>query len=307
MKKLANRARKTTSKHVKARNKFKSRARKQKNETFTNSEDDESSNDKLREQKTVLRTKPSYKGLDVDDDSEEAYIPSDVESSESNDEDESNSSSEDDRKSRGVAKLKSSARSTSRSFALSSSKKFNSTANVRVKSSISTEDQESSNEGSSKQRSSDEYTGTSQSQLCVDMRSSDSDIFSRDETDEEEGTGMCHDQCCQSKDEAITNEALEDIHVCWINPDGESRQCYNLDTLRKVSLTKGKNILLEPPHFRNKKDNIDQESEECSILSTVDPYLHYKDEEDFFSDPSLYREWDPSLGREAKKKHSRSQ
>lgn len=216
---------------MKARNKFKSRARKQKNQTFTNSEDDESSNDKLREQKTALRTKLSYKGLDVDDDSEEAYIPSDVESSESNDDDESNSSSEDDRKSRGVAKLKSSARSTSRSSALYSSKKFNSTANVRVKSSISTEDQESSNEGSSKQRSSDEYTGTSQSQLCVDMRSSDSDIFSRDETDEEEGTSMCHDQCCQSKDDAITNEPLEDIHVCWITPDGESRQCYNLDTL----------------------------------------------------------------------------
>jgi len=62
---------------------------------------------------------------------------------------------------------------------------------------------------------------------------------------------VCHDQCCQSKDDAITNKPLEDIHVCWITPDGESRQCYNLDTLRKFSLANRTNNLLEPPHFRS--------------------------------------------------------
>lgn len=79
-----------------------------------------------------------------------------------------------------------------------------------------------------------------------------SNIFSMDETDEDtdEDVSPSKQECCRNKVDAITICPLEPIHVCWISPDGENRQCYNLDTLRKVSISRDKDVLLEPPHFR---------------------------------------------------------
>lgn len=78
-----------------------------------------------------------------------------------------------------------------------------------------------------------------------------SNVFSRDETDDDdEVSPRSRRVCCQSKVDAITDCKLELIHVCWTSPDGENKQCYNLNTLRKVSLAREKEVLLEPPHFR---------------------------------------------------------
>lgn len=73
-------------------------------------------------------------------------------------------------------------------------------------------------------------------------------------------------QVCTSKEDEITRGPLKQLHVCWVSPDGKNKQCFNLDTLKKVALSrhkmlKDKNIdkedgdkdrieYLQPPHFR---------------------------------------------------------
>ena len=67
--------------------------------------------------------------------------------------------------------------------------------------------------------------------------------------------------CCPSTNDIITDDALDETHVCFVSPDGSSRQCFNLSTLRKIALTNhpqyrenlaGKQVrtFLQPPHFR---------------------------------------------------------
>ena len=78
---------------------------------------------------------------------------------------------------------------------------------------------------------------------------------------------------CPSKIDAITQLPLNDIHICWISPDKKSRQCFNLETLKKVALSSSicipvtanvadtinvtsnpfnasRRDYLQPPHFR---------------------------------------------------------
>jgi len=66
---------------------------------------------------------------------------------------------------------------------------------------------------------------------------------------------------CPSTADAITEEDLPAMHVCFCPPDGRSRNCFSLDTLRKIVLvakeqdtavrkTDGRLQFLQPPHFR---------------------------------------------------------
>ena len=77
---------------------------------------------------------------------------------------------------------------------------------------------------------------------------------------------------CPSERDAITDEELPRTHICFFPPDGQSRQCFCLDTLRTIALTTshpqfrrtltggGKATFLQPPHFRTKMsdDLLDQ-------------------------------------------------
>ena len=54
--------------------------------------------------------------------------------------------------------------------------------------------------------------------------------------------------------DVITMENLDPKHIEWISPDGKMKQCYNIQTLLKIACKDGKNILLQPPHFRAPMD-----------------------------------------------------
>jgi len=56
---------------------------------------------------------------------------------------------------------------------------------------------------------------------------------------------------CTSKFDSITNEELPSVHVCWESSDGSSKQCFLLNTLRRIGLCSPKKALLQPPHFRD--------------------------------------------------------
>lgn len=68
---------------------------------------------------------------------------------------------------------------------------------------------------------------------------------------------------CPSTNDAITDEDLEGmVHVCFHSPDGSSRQCFLISTLRRVAMSRpcyrqdtltGKHMqaFLQPPHFRS--------------------------------------------------------
>lgn len=78
--------------------------------------------------------------------------------------------------------------------------------------------------------------------------------------DDDEPTSSPLSQHCPSERDAITDEPLPDTHICFVVPDGSARQCFSLDTLRRVALTKtqtrvtasGRTVqtFLQPPHFR---------------------------------------------------------
>eukprot|EP00934_Nitzschia_sp_Nitz4_P003344 Nitzschia sp. Nitz4//scaffold32_size149145//53853//56447//NITZ4_002875-RA/size149145-processed-gene-0.121-mRNA-1//-1//CDS//3329548057//3334//frame0 len=67
---------------------------------------------------------------------------------------------------------------------------------------------------------------------------------------------------CPSVEDAITLEPLPKRHVCYLSPDGNSRQCFALHTLRQVALKSAhmpfrvaldgsnQDTFLQPPHFR---------------------------------------------------------
>ena len=68
---------------------------------------------------------------------------------------------------------------------------------------------------------------------------------------------------CSSVEDAITGETLPKRHVCYFSPDGSSKQCFALETLRQIALTSSQRnfrtdligdnqqvAFLQPPHFR---------------------------------------------------------
>ena len=78
---------------------------------------------------------------------------------------------------------------------------------------------------------------------------------------------------CPSTNDAVTAEALPRKHVCFISPDGTSRQCFALSTLHKIATStvcqqirqdhltgRMEQTFLQPPHFRSKMsdDLLDQ-------------------------------------------------
>ena len=76
---------------------------------------------------------------------------------------------------------------------------------------------------------------------------------------------------CPSTEDAITLDPLSRLHVCYIVPDGKSRQCFNLETLRQIALKSSqlelrvdidgeRQNLLQPPAFRTpmSDDLVDQ-------------------------------------------------
>lgn len=76
---------------------------------------------------------------------------------------------------------------------------------------------------------------------------------------------------CSSTEDAITCEPLPKLHVCYVTPDSQSKQCFNLETLRQIALKSSKLQLrvdidgerqnfLQPPAFRTamSDDLVDQ-------------------------------------------------
>lgn len=69
--------------------------------------------------------------------------------------------------------------------------------------------------------------------------------------------------CCPSEVDEITTDQLPPIHVCYLSPDGNSRQCFCLETLHKIAtmsshpqyrtnLSNERQLtFLQPPHFRS--------------------------------------------------------
>ena len=67
---------------------------------------------------------------------------------------------------------------------------------------------------------------------------------------------------CPSTHDAITQEELPAKHICFFPPDGQSRECFALETLRTIALTSRwaashsnpqppTTCFLQPPHFRS--------------------------------------------------------
>ena len=80
--------------------------------------------------------------------------------------------------------------------------------------------------------------------------SDDSDDSDQDHKDEDASPPKRRALCCPSTEDAVTAEPLPKYHVCCVAPDGASRQCFALDTLRQIALTKNSTQFLQPPHFR---------------------------------------------------------
>jgi hypothetical protein len=93
-----------------------------------------------------------------------------------------------------------------------------------------------------------------------DSKRSESPAASDDDDEEIHDKPQWSRSVCPSEVDAITLDYLPSKHVCCIAPDGQSRQCFALETLRKVALTSalvtfrddfdGKQNFLQPPHFR---------------------------------------------------------
>ena len=130
--------------------------------------------------------------------------------------------------------------------------------------------------------------------------------FSDDSSSEDNEGGAPNkvDVVCPSTHDDITGEELPEIHVCFIAPDGQSRQCFSLETMRKTALmscTKslrtdnaGRNHqnFLQPPHFRTplSDDLLDQIASRFgrSALNIHGEYYKRKEQEA----AAAQREWD---------------
>ena len=103
-----------------------------------------------------------------------------------------------------------------------------------------------------------------------DVSSSDNDD-DQDESDLSRLKTLRFPQCASTED-AITLEPLPKRHVCYICPDGQSRQCFCIETLRQIALKTSRLQIrvdldgaqritfLQPPHFRTamSDDMLDQ-------------------------------------------------
>ena len=113
---------------------------------------------------------------------------------------------------------------------------------------------------------------------------------------------------CPSTEDAITAEALPELHVCYIAPDGKSRQCFNLETLRQIALKSSQLQLrvdidgerqnfLQPPAFlaAMSDDLVDQIASKfgrgaldlhCAYYKNRQTKYDNKDEDDEYAYPS---------------------
>jgi hypothetical protein len=83
-----------------------------------------------------------------------------------------------------------------------------------------------------------------------------------DDSDDSDGHAPMRLPDCPSLEDAITADQLPKIHVCYVSPDGQSRQCFAIETLRQIALKSGhlpfrvdldgseQDTFLQPPHFR---------------------------------------------------------
>ena len=74
--------------------------------------------------------------------------------------------------------------------------------------------------------------------------------LSQNETAKDDEFYVCIDGRCPSRKDAVTNQRLQNNHLCWITPNEGTRKCYNIRTLQKISKAKNKGVLLQPPLFR---------------------------------------------------------
>ena len=90
---------------------------------------------------------------------------------------------------------------------------------------------------------------------------------SEEEEDDEPVFKVPHMPRCSSTHDAITMHQLPHRHVCYLPPDGLSRQCFALETLHKIAFSNtpcidgaGNTTFKQPPHFRSgiSDDLIDQ-------------------------------------------------
>jgi len=96
------------------------------------------------------------------------------------------------------------------------------------------------------------------------LRSRNNYDSSDDDDNGDDGAGSSQFQCipCTNTEDAITLEVLPRIHVCYLSPDGNSRQCFAIETLRQIALKSShgasrididgsqQDTYLQPPHFR---------------------------------------------------------
>ncbi|VEU38792.1 unnamed protein product [Pseudo-nitzschia multistriata] len=109
---------------------------------------------------------------------------------------------------------------------------------------------------------------------CVPFGVHSGDSFSDREAEGRSWRRRLSHRCpeCPSTEDAITCEALPRVHVCYLAPDGRSRQCFALETLRQIALQSEqlfelrvdvdgeRQNFLQPPAFRTtmSDDLVDQ-------------------------------------------------
>ena len=71
--------------------------------------------------------------------------------------------------------------------------------------------------------------------------------------------------------DAITMEKLDSVHIEWVSPDGNMKQCYNMGTLLQIACrSSGARVLKQPPHFRAPMDNFLKAQVEAKFPGLVD-------------------------------------
>jgi hypothetical protein len=126
-------------------------------------------------------------------------------------------------------------------------------------------------------------------------------ILSSEESSDDERQPKHH--VCPSKEDAITMATLPRKHICVPSPDGTSRQCFALETLRMTALLCSNNFtrednsgitrknFLQPPHFRTamSEDLLDQIASKFG-REAMDPegsYYNRKNIQDHFASAAL--------------------
>jgi hypothetical protein len=128
-------------------------------------------------------------------------------------------------------------------------------------------------------------------------------ILSSEESSDDERQPKHHVPVCPSKEDAITIAPLPGRHICVLSPDGTSRQCFALETLRMTALKCSNNNtrednsgithknFLQPPHFRTamSADLLDQIASKFG-REAMDPegsFYNRKNIQDYFAPADL--------------------